>query len=158
MGYNSDVRHRGVIVHIQTEDQGVNAAKIETQVFFSGTILDSRILSYSELVESSSSEDELNQEVQRRMKALHKYFHNQIQRGTYDHRLPIAEQAPPADEAVAADAPDAAPIEPPTAAPAATTSSPALARAQLEESRARAFLGIDHPRSTALGEAMLAML
>lgn len=158
MGYNSDVRHKGVIVHIQTEDRGVNAAKIETQVFFSGTILDSRVLSYSELVESSESEEQLTNEIQRRMKALHKYFHNQIQRSTYDHRLPIADEErdpPPAVEVAAqlaaksAAQPQKVPVE--VAKPVATP-------APVSSDRASAFLGVANPNNTSLADALLVAL
>jgi hypothetical protein len=164
MGYNSDVRHNGVIVHIQTEDQGINAAKIETQVFFSGTILDSRVLSYSELVENSDSEDELNEEVQRRMKALHKYFHNQIRRGTYDHRLPAGgDSAPDAaevgDETAASPAPAAdeeLTQEPAEAAQKATGTDDA--KPSRSESRAPAYLGVEEVTGRQLGDAILAAL
>ena len=49
-------------------------------------------------------EARLAEQITRRMKALHKYFHNQIGRGTYDHRLPIDADAP-APEAAAKPAP-----------------------------------------------------
>lgn len=178
MGYNSDVRHKGVIVHIQTEDRGINAAKIETQVFFSGTILDSRVLSYSELVESSESEEQLENEIQRRMKALHKYFHNQIHRGTYDHRLPIADEerdpaanpAPPVSAQTAAPAgtktaaqvaaKPAPPLQkaPPTAQPISATPSSPTAPSAIVGERASAFLGVANPNNTSLADALLVAL
>ena len=89
MGYNTDIEHRGLIVHIQTEDHGMGDRKITTQVFFSGRILDSRTISYAEAIDGVADEDARDVEITRRMRAMHKHFHNKIRSGEYDPALPL---------------------------------------------------------------------
>lgn len=94
MGYNTDVDHRGITVHVQTEDHGLSAKKITTQVFCSGRILDSRTVSYAEAVAAIIDEDTQGSEITKRMRAIHKHFLNRIREGNYDAKLPIDGQAP----------------------------------------------------------------
>lgn len=103
MGFNTDIDHLGITVHIQTEDHGLGDSKITTQVFYSGRILDSRTISYAEAISTLDGSDERSAEITKRMRAIHRHFLNRIREGTYDGKLPI-------DDAVKA-----------TPAPAATT-------------------------------------
>lgn len=88
MGYNTDVDHLGVTVHVQTEDHGMGDSKITTQVFYSGRILDSRTISYTNAVEGMP-DTERDQEITRRMRAIHKHFLNRIHEGAYNEKLPL---------------------------------------------------------------------
>lgn len=89
MGYNTDIDHHGVTVHIQTEDHGLGDSKITTQVFFSGRILDSRTISYAEAITGQADEDARDTEITKRMRAIHRHFLNRIREGAYDAKLPI---------------------------------------------------------------------
>lgn len=102
MGYNTDVDHLGVTVHVQTEDHGVGDSKITTQVFYSGRILDSRTISYANAVNGMADTDR-DQEITRRMRAIHKYFLTRIHEGAYNEKLPLK----------AAEIPDAPPTTQP---------------------------------------------
>lgn len=100
MGYNTDVEHRGITVHVQTEDHGLGGRKITTQVFCSGRILDSRTISYAEAIAAIVDEEAQGQEITKRMRAIHKHFMNRVREGVYDTKLPLDDQeiaaAPPA--------------------------------------------------------------
>lgn len=89
MGYNTDIEHHGVTVHIQTEDHGLGDNKITTQVFFSGRILDSRTISYAEAISTLVEEEPRDTEITKRMRAIHRHFLNRIREGAYDAKLPI---------------------------------------------------------------------
>ena len=49
-GFNTDVKHRGLVYHVQTEDKGKDNPLIETLIYKGGEILASRRLPYAELV------------------------------------------------------------------------------------------------------------
>ena len=52
MGYNTNVRHKGKLYHIQTEDSGVKRPHVITQLFADGgRIIASEKTSYEEHVE-----------------------------------------------------------------------------------------------------------
>ena len=46
---NTDVKYRGVVYHVQTEDKGTANPLIETLIYKGGEILGSRRLPYAEL-------------------------------------------------------------------------------------------------------------
>jgi len=50
-GFNTNVRHRGVLFHVQTEDSGRNHPHVITHLYHGGTILASEKSSYQELLE-----------------------------------------------------------------------------------------------------------
>jgi len=50
-GFNTNVRHRGVLFHVQTEDSGRNHPHVITHLYHGGTILASEKSSYKELLE-----------------------------------------------------------------------------------------------------------
>ena len=49
-GFNTDVKYRGLVYHVQTEDKGPQNPLIETLVYKGGEILASRRLPYGELI------------------------------------------------------------------------------------------------------------
>ncbi len=89
MGFNNDVRHRGLVVHIQTEDHGLRSKKVTTQVFFSGAVLDSRTMSYEESIANIDDVAECEAVIVRQMKTMHAHFRRQILNGAYDAGLPL---------------------------------------------------------------------
>lgn len=50
-GFNTNVRHRGVLFHVQTEDSGRNHPHVITHLYHGGTILASEKSSYQQLLE-----------------------------------------------------------------------------------------------------------
>jgi hypothetical protein len=124
LGYNNNVRHRGRIFHIQTEDSGVNHPHIITHLFMDGgRILKSFKRSYAEHVGS----DKLSETVRLLMKEQHKAMFIALRDGQFDHLLEPEkdekkEGGPPAakvDTATAAKAKPAAKAEPAAQAEAA---------------------------------------
>lgn len=56
-GFNSDIRIRGDLYHIQTEDWGLEAAVIVTRIFRNGAVIKSFRVSYSsQIMQSLTSE------------------------------------------------------------------------------------------------------
>ena len=52
-GFNTDVKYRGVVYHVQTEDKGTANPLIETLIYKGGEILGSRRLPYADLVDGA---------------------------------------------------------------------------------------------------------
>lgn len=84
IGYNNDVQYRGKTFHIQTEDRGAPSLQIETQIFHAGAILDTRIISYEEIYNASSSVDERNTNIKALMKKTHRGLYRNLFSGKYD--------------------------------------------------------------------------
>lgn len=97
MGFNNDVEHLGLTLHVQTEDQGMVARKITSQVFFAGVILEARTLAYAPAVEQAATAEEREELVRKQMRTMHKAFFKRIQEGHYDARLRVAAPADPTD-------------------------------------------------------------
>ena len=90
MGQNLDVAYRGKVVHIQTEDLGRNVAKVMTQVFHSGAILDSKTVSYAEEIARLDDVGQQNDHIRQLMLRLSKWFQKSIHSGAYDAKLKLA--------------------------------------------------------------------
>jgi hypothetical protein len=80
LGYNTNVRHKGKLFHIQTEDSGVGHPHVITHLFVEGTILASKKTSYSELLEKEKWKDDVRQ----LMKDQHKGMFVQLRDGEHD--------------------------------------------------------------------------
>jgi hypothetical protein len=52
-GFNTNVRHRGVLFHVQTEDSGRAHPHVITHLYYGGTILASEKSSYRKLVDEA---------------------------------------------------------------------------------------------------------
>jgi hypothetical protein len=86
-GFNTDINHRGIVYHIQTEDRGVNNPRVETIIYRRGAILDTRRISYADIVSS----DCLEQVVGDMMRELHEQTIREIRAGRYTSRENEAE-------------------------------------------------------------------
>jgi len=53
-GYNTDIRHEGVVYHVQTEDSGVDNPVIVSLVYQGGRILASRKTSYAQILSADN--------------------------------------------------------------------------------------------------------
>lgn len=81
LGYNTNVRHKGKLYHIQTEDSGVNYPHIITHLFADGgRIVASRKTSYGDQVGSEGMQDA----VKKLMQAQHKAMFIALRDGVYD--------------------------------------------------------------------------
>jgi hypothetical protein len=79
-GFNTDVKHRGVVYHVQTEDKGIANPLIETLIYKGGEILGSRRLPYAELVKTADDEGTIT----RLMEDQHKAMIMEVKRGKFD--------------------------------------------------------------------------
>lgn len=118
LGYNTNVRHKGKLYHIQTEDSGVKYSHIITHLFADGgRIIASAKTSYVDILEA----EDLRAQVKQLMRDQHKAMFIALRDGVHDE-----EDTPAAPQASMAAAPAA--TAPPSAAPAVTASpSPASA-------------------------------
>lgn len=98
LGYNNNVRHKGRVFHIQTEDSGVNHPHIITHLFMDGgRILKSVKRSYAEHVGA----DGMSETVRGLMKDQHKAMFIALRDGQFDGLVDGATAVPPAKPAVA---------------------------------------------------------
>jgi hypothetical protein len=86
-GFNTDVKFRGLVYHVQTEDKGKDNPLIETLIYKGGEILASRRLPYAELVRDGEGEAAVG----RLMEEQHKAMILEVKRGKF---APAEEQAP----------------------------------------------------------------
>jgi hypothetical protein len=79
-GFNTNVRHRGVLFHVQTEDSGREHPHIITHVFHGGTILASEKSSYADRL----GEPELLEVVRGLMETQHRVVVQRLRAGVFD--------------------------------------------------------------------------
>ena len=79
-GFNTDVKYRGTVYHVQTEDKGTTNPLIETLVYKGGEILGSRRLPYAALVKDRSDEASIT----KLMEDQHKGMLLEVKRGRFD--------------------------------------------------------------------------
>jgi len=85
VGYNTNVRHKGKLYHIQTEDSGVKRPHVITQLFADGgRIIASEKTSYEEHVGA----DNLPAIVKQLMQEQHKRVFIGLRDGVYDEDAP----------------------------------------------------------------------
>ena len=78
-GFNTDVKYRGLVYHVQTEDKGRENPMIETLIYKGGEILASRRLPYSELVRGEDAE----KTIAALMEEQHKAMILEVKRGKF---------------------------------------------------------------------------
>lgn len=90
VGYNTNVRHKGKLYHIQTEDSGVNHPHVITHLFADGgRIIASRKTGYAEHLGAK----DLQSVVKKLMQDQHKAMFIELRDCVYDDE-PAAEEAP----------------------------------------------------------------
>jgi hypothetical protein len=86
LGYNTNVRHKGRLYHIQTEDSGVGHPHIITHLFADGgRIVGSKKTSYAEHLNA----DGLQDTVKKLMQGQHKAMFIALRDGLYDETGPV---------------------------------------------------------------------
>jgi len=94
LGYNHNVRYRGELFHVQTEDSGLANPTIITLLYRGGTIIASRKTSYADIVKIEN----LEHIVEELMKDQHKEMLRHLKNGDFDERaFPGAGTTPEAD-------------------------------------------------------------
>src|SRR5688572_14907178 len=79
LGYNHNVRYRGLVFHVQTEDSGVLSPHLFTHLFHAGVIVSTRKLVY----DAGSGEDSIKS----LMQAQHKAVLKDLRKGTFDDKI-----------------------------------------------------------------------
>jgi hypothetical protein len=91
LGFNNNVKHRGRLFHIQTEDSGVRHPHVITHLFMDGgRILKSVKTSYAQHVGS----DRLSEVVRGLMKEQHKMMFIALRDGQFDYVLDPGDEPP----------------------------------------------------------------
>jgi len=80
VGFNHNIKHRGKMYHIQTEDSGLENPHIITHLFVGGNILASKKTSYADI----AGADNLLQVVRELMEEQHKEMLRNLINGVYD--------------------------------------------------------------------------
>lgn len=127
-GFNTDVKHKNRVFHIQTEDKGEGNPYVESLVYVGGEILATKRTSYAEVVKGGRDDHA----VQDLMEQQHRTMIAAIQRGRFDGangsiQVPDGMSPPSAPAAAApASAPRSAPApaSPPIPAAAAKVVKP----------------------------------
>jgi hypothetical protein len=88
VGYNTDIKYRKEVFHIQTEDKGQSNPTIETLVYLHGEILLSRRLSYAHLLAAA----EKNKTIKSLMKNQHDQVCSELKGGSFSHLLSMDTQ------------------------------------------------------------------
>ena len=79
-GFNTDVKYKGVVYHVQTEDKGPQNPLIETLIYKGGEILASRRLPYGDVVADPGDEAAIT----KLMEDQHKGMMMEVKRGKYE--------------------------------------------------------------------------
>jgi len=80
VGFNHNIKHKGRMYHIQTEDSGLENPHIITHLFVGGNILASKKTSYADIVGAEN----LAQVVRELMEEQHKEMLRNLINGVYD--------------------------------------------------------------------------
>lgn len=82
-GANTNIRHRDVIFHVQTEDSGRTNPHIISHLYHGGTILASEKTEYGEKIEASA-DDDLEPMIRGLIESQHKEMLRRLKRGEFD--------------------------------------------------------------------------
>lgn len=89
-GFNHNVKHKGQLYHVQTEDSGPESGHIITHLFLGGNIIASKKTSYAELRGAPN----LSSLVRALMEEQHKEMLRNLVNGVYDEPVPAPAPAP----------------------------------------------------------------
>lgn len=81
LGYNHNVKYRGLIFHVQTEDSGLLSPHLFTHLFYGGVIISTRKLVY----DAGSAEDA----IKGLMQSQHKIVLKDLKSGKFDDKIDI---------------------------------------------------------------------
>jgi hypothetical protein len=79
-GFNNDIKHQGVVYHVQTEDKGETSAWIESLIYVGGRILARKRATYKQLLEEGADRPAIAKLMERQ----HRLMIQQIREGRFD--------------------------------------------------------------------------
>lgn len=82
-GFNHNISYQGGVYHIQTEDSGVDNPHVITHLFVGGNIVESRKMSYADIVKS----DKLDEVIIDLMQDQHKSMLKDLVGGKFDQKI-----------------------------------------------------------------------
>jgi hypothetical protein len=91
LGFNHNVKYKGKIFHVQTEDSGVSNPHITTHLFEGGNILATKKTSYADIIQAENLPDIVRELMQEQHKAMLRNLIN----GVYDGMGVTEVPAPP---------------------------------------------------------------
>lgn len=119
-GFNHNIKHKGKVYHVQTEDSGVNNPHIITHLFVGGNILASKKTSYADILNAEN----LAEVVRELMEEQHKEMLRNLINGVYDsYESGAFRHYQPGQ--LATEAEQAAPVKMQTGQPLAPVAKPA---------------------------------
>jgi hypothetical protein len=135
-GYNTDIRHDEIVLHVQTEDKGLENPAIESVIYLKGRVLAAKRTAYAKLLEEGKGE----KEIAALMEQQHRTILAAIRAGRFDGKIDEAlgdkakgdgaEGAQAASAAPAAAAATPPPANRPPEPPQTTIKAAALAEDQ----------------------------
>jgi hypothetical protein len=102
-GYNTDVRYKERVFHVQTEDKGLNNPFIESVVYFGGQVMAAKRATYSDLLQQGQGNDAIAS----RMDNQHRMMIAAIRTGKLDAKLRDVIGPDVSEETRIADRPEA---------------------------------------------------
>ena len=88
-GFNTNIRHRAVLFHVQTEDSGRGHPHIISHLYYGGTILASEKNGYADLLAGEHDDAEIEDGVKKRMQEQHKEILRSLRRGSFDEEIVV---------------------------------------------------------------------
>jgi hypothetical protein len=83
VGFNHNVRYKGELYHVQTEDGGLKKPQIITHLYRAGSILSSKRVSYADITRVEN----LARVVEELMKEQHKEMLRRLRNGDFDEAI-----------------------------------------------------------------------
>ena len=81
VGYNTNVPYKGKVYHIQTEDNGIKNPVIVTLLYFHGSILASKKISYAHFAGSPDYREKVRELMKEQHKTMIKELNNMVGKG-----------------------------------------------------------------------------
>ena len=162
-GFNHNIKYKGKVYHVQTEDSGVNNPHIITHLFVGGNILASKKTSYADILNAEN----LAEVVRELMEEQHKEMLRNLINGVYDgYETGVRHYQPgqlgPADEGARphpTQPKPAAPVVAPSALPPEIAAARALQIApKINEVGVETLFGEDLISEKSLDEVILSYL
>jgi hypothetical protein len=166
-GFNHNIKHKGRVYHVQTEDSGVSNPHIITHLFVGGNILASKKTSYADILNAEN----LAEVVRELMEEQHKEMLRNLINGVYDNidtgasakhyqpgQLGTEEDARRAKAGVGARAPDAPAVIPPPLPPEVLAARALKETPKINEIGVETLFGEDLTSEKSLDEVILSYL
>lgn len=89
-GFNHNLKYKGIMFHIQTEDSGVTNPHVITHIFIGGNIVATKKTNYDDIIKA----DRMEEVVKEIMEEQHKEVMRDLLQGAYDE-YPLVQSALP---------------------------------------------------------------